>query len=76
MLLCRISQYFIFSTQNFPIFQMVKPLECLYSLIYFHGGYIPLFFAAEVGNVSVCKELLTQHTEQQLSAQREVRYFT
>lgn len=35
------------------------------------GGYIPLFFAAEVGNVSVCKELLTQHTEQQLSAQRE-----
>ena len=55
---------------------MVKPFECLYSLIYFQGGYIPLFFAAEVGNVSVCKELLTQHTEQQLSAQREVRYFT
>ncbi|XP_076081609.1 uncharacterized protein LOC143052446 isoform X2 [Mytilus galloprovincialis] len=35
------------------------------------GGSIPLFFAAEVGNISVCKELLTQYADQQLAAQKE-----
>ncbi|XP_052256426.1 ankyrin-3-like [Dreissena polymorpha] len=35
------------------------------------SGAIPLFLAAEVGNVSVCRELLTSTVEAQLSAQRK-----
>ncbi|XP_060553271.1 serine/threonine-protein phosphatase 6 regulatory ankyrin repeat subunit C-like isoform X2 [Ruditapes philippinarum] len=34
-------------------------------------GCIPLFLAAEVGNVAVCKELLSSHAEQQLNMQRK-----
>ncbi|XP_033736705.1 serine/threonine-protein phosphatase 6 regulatory ankyrin repeat subunit A-like isoform X2 [Pecten maximus] len=35
------------------------------------NGAIPLFLAAEAGNVAVCKELLYQHADQQLKMQRK-----
>jgi hypothetical protein len=41
-------------------------------ITFFQIGCIPLFLAAEVGNVAVCKELLSSHAEQQLNMQRKV----